>query len=181
MNEVSCIIIVGKPGAGKSSIGSELSKLLGGTYMSLGSFMRERLQIPDPHIGVDKNPVYDALHRHYINDNTTRTLILDCHPYPEDDLQALQNFIQRPNLKLWSVIHVDAHDHIALTRLERRPRPGQSYADRLKYYNDHTHLIEQLLTHPKSIRIENNVDFETVDALEEIAREIFTRLQNQKD
>ncbi len=181
MNEVSCIIVVGKPGAGKSSIGSELSKLIGGTYMSLGSFMRDKLQIPDPHIGVDKNPIYDALHAHYIDNETANTLILDCHPYPEDDLRALQNFIQRPNLKLRSVIHVDAHDEIALKRLERRPRPGQTYSERLKYYNDHAHLIERLLEHPASLRIENNIDFETPDALLEIAQNIFIHLQNQKD
>lgn len=178
MNNVSCIIIVGKPGAGKSSIGSELSKLLGGTYMSLGSFMREKLTIPDPHIGVDKNPVYDALHLHCVEQSNSSTLILDCHPYPEEDYEALKAFIERPSVTLWSVIHVDAHDHIALERLKRRPRPGQTYEDRLAYYNNHAHLIERLLEHPTSIRIENNVDFEDVRTLERIAQEIATQLKH---
>ncbi len=180
MNEISCIIIVGKPGAGKSSIGNELAKLLGSHYMSLGTFMRETLGIPDPHVGIDKNMVYDKLHTHFTETKVTGSIIIDCHPYPEKDFVALESFILRPSLNLEAVIHVDAHDHIALERLARRPRPGQSYEDRLKYYNDNSHYIAKLMNHPHAIRIENNVDFEDPSTLKDIARDILNRL-NQKN
>jgi adenylate kinase family enzyme len=180
MKEIPCIVIVGKPGAGKSSIGSALAKLLSGHYISLGGFMRETLHLPDPHIGIDKNPVYRALLSHYAELDASKTLVFDCHPYPESDFQALQSFLEDPALRLQSVVHVEAQDSVALDRLKRRPRPGQSYADRLKYYNDHQHLITKLLEHPTAIQIENNIDFENSVAIENIAREIITRLQNQK-
>ncbi len=179
MEQISCIIIVGKPGAGKSSIGDELAQLLGGKYMSLGSFMREHLNIPDPHIGVDKHPVYEALHTHCIEGNEMNTFILDCHPYPESDFTALQSFMRRPTLKLWSVIHVEADDDVALKRLERRPRPGQTYAERLKYFNDHSHLIELLMEHPRALRVANNVDFENSEAVKNLAHEIFVQLNKE--
>ena len=180
MEGVSCIIIVGKPGAGKSSIGTMLAELLEAHYMSLGSFMREHLNIPDPHIGVDKGPIYEKLHTHFSEDGASQALVLDCHPYPEEDFNALRSFINRPTLKLWAVIHIDADDEIALRRLEARPRPGQAYRDRLKYYNDHKHCIEALMEHPSSIRIENNTDFEDREALREIARTILNVLALQE-
>lgn len=180
MKELSCVIIVGKPGAGKSSIGSILAKYLEGHYMSLGSFMRDTLDIPDPHIGIDKNMVYEKLHEHFTKNEVCGTIILDCHPYPQEDFAALQAFMGRPSLRLISVIHVDAHDHIALTRLERRPRPGQTYVERLKYYNDNAHFIEKLMEHEHSLHIENNVDFSDMQALEDIARDISTRLKQSK-
>ncbi len=176
MKKLSFIVVVGKPGAGKSSIGSALAKNLNGQYMSLGSFMRDQLGIPDPHIGIDKKIVYERLHTHFSENEIRGSIILDCHPYPEDDFAALQAFIKLPSLRLVSVIHVDVHDHIALERLERRPRPGQSYGDRLKYYNDNAHFIEKLMEHPHSIRIKNNIDFDDIKALEDIARSISTRL-----
>ena len=180
MKKISCIVVVGKPGAGKSSIGSTLANLLGGRYMSLGSFMRETLSIPDPHIGVDKHFVYRELHKHVSESDVPDTLVLDCHPYPEDDFAALQSFINQPSLHLWTVIHVDATDEVALERLERRPRPGQTYAERLKYYNDHKHLIDELMEHPRAVRVENNVDFEDMDAITNIAKTIFDNLNDQE-
>ncbi len=174
--ELSCIIIVGKPGAGKSSIGSMLAKRLDSDYMSLGSFMRETLGIPDPHIGIDKNMVYEKLHNHFLEKGISGSIILDCHPYPEEDFSALEAFMSRPSLRLEAVIHVDAHDHIALERLERRPRPGQSYADRLKYYNDNAHYIDKLMEHPRALRVENNVDFDDIAVLEDIVNVIHGRL-----
>jgi len=180
MKEIPCIIIVGKPGAGKSSIGNELAQILKGKYMSLGSFMRETLNMPDPHIGIDKKIIYEKLYSHLILDNENETLVLDCHPYPEDDLMALQSFVQKPRLQLQSIIHIDADDTVALKRLEQRPRPGQTYTERLEYFNTHKHLIDTLMEHPASVRIENNVDFDTKDSIKNLAREILKKLENPK-
>ena len=174
MDIISCIVIVGKPGAGKSSIGMLLAKLLGGTYMSLGGFMRETLGIPDPHIGVDKNRIYNLLHEHLVNSGVSGALVLDCHPYPEDDLEALHTFVRKPAIKLRTVIHVVADDSVALKRLERRPRPGQTDEERLKYFNDHLPFIDRLLKHPSAMRIENNA--ENTHAIESIARDVVSRL-----
>lgn len=174
--ETSVIIIVGKPGAGKSSIGSELAKLLKGTYMSLGTFMRGTLGIPDPHIGFDKQVVYDQLFKHLTSGEMQGTLVLDCHPYPEEDLEALLGFLGKPSLTLRAVIYVEADDAIALTRLERRPRPGQTNAERLKYFSDHQHLIVQLMNWPNAIRVQNNVEFDDTSALGVIAEDISRRL-----
>jgi adenylate kinase family enzyme len=180
MDGCSCIIIVGKPGAGKSTIGKLLAEHLDGSYMSLGGFMRENLGFPDPHIGIDKQSVYEALHEHMQSNNASEgVLVLDCHPYPESDLEALQTFLKKPTVTLLSIVHVDAPDEIALRRLERRPRPGQTYEERLKYYNDHAHLIEKLLDHPSALRVHNNVDFENEEAIEVIARELYQKLQNK--
>ena len=90
MEKIKCIVIVGKPGAGKSTIAGLLSKHLPADYTSLGTFMRDVIGTPDPHIGVDKNPVYDRLHDHVIQQAKNSYLILDCHPYPEEDLLALE-------------------------------------------------------------------------------------------
>ena len=174
--KTSCIVIIGKPGAGKSSIGSELAKLLGGTYLSLGGFMRETMKIPDPHIGVDKTIVYDRLSRHLESGGVSDTLILDCHPYPEDDLHALLAFVKKPSLELRTVIHIEADDAVALKRLQRRPRPGQTNEERLKYFNDNKQFIEVLLTHPRSMQIENNVDSGDTDTFRKIAEQISQRL-----
>lgn len=172
----SCIIIVGKPGAGKSSIGVLLAKLLGGTYMSLGGFMRETLGIPDPHIGVDKNDVYSLLDAHLRGGTIPGVFVLDCHPYPEKDLEALQAFVNESGLQLRAVIYVLADDDVALKRLQRRPRSGQSNEDRLKYFEDHVHLIERFAGEFYTIRIENNVDFETIQPIERIARDVVSQL-----
>jgi adenylate kinase family enzyme len=180
MKRLSFIIVVGKPGAGKSSIGSVLARHLESTYISLGSFMRDTLNIPDPHIGVDKDVVYEQLHQHFSSQDGNHLIILDCHPYPEEDFDALQAFLAHPKVQLETVVHVDAHDHIALKRLERRPRPGQSYSDRLKYYNDNAHFIEKLMVHPRAIRIENNVDFndtQTLEAFDSIIAQILDDLK----
>lgn len=174
--KTSCIVIVGKPGAGKSSIGSELARLLGGTYISLGGFMREKMHMPDPHIGVDKNLVYDRLAGDLENSEVSSTLVLDCHPYPEMDLEALLSFIKRPSLRLRAVIHVEADDSVALKRLERRPRPGQTNEERLAYFNDHLHIIARLMGRPNTIRVQNNIEFENSEDLVELAEKIVRRL-----
>ena len=174
--ETSCIVIVGKPGAGKSSIGSELAKLLGGTYLSLGTFMRGTMKIPDPHIGFDKSVVYARLLEHLTSDGISGTLILDCHPYPEGDLEALLAFVSKPSLELRAVIHVEADDAVALKRLQRRPRPGQTNTKRLTYFNDHLHLIAQLMERSNAIRISNNVEFDDPSVFGNIAEEISRRL-----
>lgn len=170
--KTSCIVIVGKPGAGKSSIGSELAKLIGGTYLSLGGFMRDVLQIPDPHIGVDKNVVYEELQKYLAEQKVSDTLVLDCHPYPEDDLNALQAFVRKPSLALWAVVHVQADDAVALNRLGKRARPGQAIEDRLKYFNDNQHFIEELMKYPLAIEVENNVDSSDIHTFKNIAEEI---------
>ena len=170
--KTSCIVIVGKPGAGKSSIGSELAKLLGGAYISLGGFMREVMHIPDPHIGVDKNVVYEKLHDHL----TEGLLVLDCHPYPAEDLEALQTFISRPTLELRAVVHVQADDEVALNRLKKRLRPGQTCEERLQYFNDNQRFIDMLLAHPRAIHVENNIDFDDMHTFRHIAEEIARRL-----
>lgn len=177
MKKTSCVVIVGKPGAGKSSIGAMLAELLEGKYMSLGGFMRDTLNIPDPHIGVDKNSVYGKLYKHLVDRESLETLVLDCHPYPEDDLAALQAFIGKPSLKLWAVVHVIADDAVALKRLERRPRPGQAFADRIAYYNDHMHLIESLMVSSISRVISNNTDFEDDMGIKALAMSILGDLQ----
>lgn len=174
--ETSVIVIVGKPGAGKSSIGSELAKLLKGTYMSLGTFMRGKLGIPDPHIGFDKRVVYDQLFEHLTSGEMEGSLVLDCHPYPEGDLEALLGFVGKPTLTLRAVICVDADDAVALMRLAKRPRPGQTDEERLKYFNDHQHLIAQLMDRPNAIHVENNVEFDDPAVLGIIAEEIVRRL-----
>lgn len=172
----SVIIIIGKPGAGKSSIGNELAKLLKGTYISLGTFMRETLGIPDPHIGFDKRTVYNQLFDHLTNSERQGTLVLDCHPYPESDLKALLDFVEKPSLILRAVICVEADDSVALMRLERRPRPGQTDTERLKYFNDHQHLIAQLMDRANAIRVQNNVEFDDPSVLGIIAENILRRL-----
>lgn len=177
METLSCIVIVGKPGAGKSTIGSLLATQLEGTYLSLGSFMRETLAIPDPHIGVDKTFVYEKLHQHLADVGTARTLVFDCHPYPESDLLALKIFLDNPAIVLTTVIQVVADDNVALGRLERRPRPGQGNADRLKYFNDYQHLINRLLEFGPAMRVVNNVDGER--ALDDIVLDIASRLRTR--
>lgn len=174
--KTSCIVIIGKPGAGKSSIGSELAKLMGGTYLSLGGFMRDVLQIPDPHIGIDKNLVYGELQKYLAEQKASDTLVLDCHPYPEDDLKALQAFVRQPSLVLWAIVHVQADDAVALNRLKKRVRPGQAIEDRLKYFNDNQHFIDVLMEYPLAIEVENNVDSDDVSTLKNIAEEISRRL-----
>lgn len=175
--ETSVIVVVGKPGAGKSSIGSELAKLLKGTYMSLGTFMRGTLGIPDPHIGFDKRVVYDRLFEHLTGSREGMgTLVLDCHPYPESDLEALLSFVGKPSLTLRAVIYVEADDAVALMRLAKRPRPGQTDEERLKYFNDHQHMIAQLMDRPNAIRVENNVEFDDPGVLGVIAEEIVRRM-----
>lgn len=176
--KTSCIVIVGKPGAGKSSIGSELAKCIGGAYISLGGFMREVMRIPDPHIGIDKNVVYDKLQKYLAEKEVSGTIVLDCHPYPEDDLDALLSFVGKPTLKLRAVIHIEADDAVALKRLQRRPRPGQANEERLKYFNDNAAFIDALLTHPLSMRIKNNMDFDDneMDSFKKIAEDISRRL-----
>lgn len=174
--EMSCVVIVGKPGAGKSSIGGGLARCVGGAYLSLGGFMREVMHIPDPHIGVDKNIVYDRLLRHLASGGVSGTLVLDCHPYPEGDLEALFTFMRKPSVRLRAVIHVEADDEVVLRRLERRPRPGQTNEERLKYFNDNATFIDALLKHPCSIRVENNEDFDDMGALLNIVEDISRRL-----
>ncbi len=174
--KTSCIVIVGKPGAGKSSIGSELARRIGGAYISLGAFMREMMHIPDPHIGVDKNFVYEVLQKYLTEKKVFGTLVLDCHPYPKDDLEALQAFMRKPSLDLRAVIHVTADDKVALNRLKKRLRPGQTCEERLKYFNDNRHFIDELLQHKLSIHIENNVDFGDASAFGDIAEEISRKL-----
>ena len=175
MEQIACIVIVGKPGAGKSTIGSLLAQRLEGSYLSLGSFMREVLAIPDPHIGVDKTPVYEKLHQHLNDSGTARMLVFDCHPYPESDLLALKAFFDKPQIDLAAVIEVFADDHIALERLENRPRPGQGNADRLKYFNDYQHLINRLLELGPAMRVQNSINDEK--ALERIVHDIVSRLR----
>lgn len=174
--KTSCIVIVGKPGAGKSSIGSELANRMGAVYLSLGAFMRDVLHIPDPHIGVDKNLVYEELQKYLVEQNTSDTLVLDCHPYPEDDLKALQTFIRQPSLALWAVVHVKADDTVALNRLKKRVRPGQAVEDRLKYFNDNQHFIDELMEYPLAIEVENNVDSDDVCTFKNIAEEVSRQL-----
>lgn len=178
MNKIDCLIIVGKPGAGKSTVGSMLTSMLAGEYLSLGSFMREKLGIPDPHIGINKNRVYEALYKELLEKPDGRLLILDCHPYPEEDFEALQTFLTKPELNLKAVLQVVAEDVVALRRLEKRPRPGQRYEDRLKYFNDNQRFIERLLEGVATIRIENNLDFDDVHALEEVVRTAVSELQD---
>ena len=146
--------------------------------MSLGSFMREQLGMPDPHIGIDKNLVYAALHKELLQNSEGTLLILDCHPYPEEDHEALQTFLAKPEINLRAVLQVVADDAVALSRLEKRPRPGQPYEERLKYFNDNQHFVERLSEGTTTIRIENNLDFDDVNALEEIVRTATSQLKS---
>lgn len=181
MEKTKCIIIVGKPGAGKSTIASLLSEHLPADYTSLGSFMREVIGIPDPHIGVDKNPVYEALHSHLLENASNEHLILDCHPYPEEDLLALEAFLSKSNIELSAILQVVADDAVALTRLQKRPRPGQKYEDRLTYFNDNKVFIDRLAQGRDSLIVENNNDLPREVILEEIVNPILDYLRKKTD
>ena len=175
MDKLPIILIVGKPGAGKSTFGRMLASELSTDYYSIGGFIREVLKIPDPHISVDKNMVLDRFHEHLLLNNHQGFVLIDCHPYPQDYLRAIREFVSKPGLTLHSVIEVYASDEVALRRLDSRLRAGDPSHVRLKYYNDHRPFIDQLTQGNRSLVIDNTGE-RTEEELHTTAQQIITKL-----
>jgi adenylate kinase family enzyme len=175
MERVPIILIVGKPGAGKSTLGQALARALGAEYRSVGGFIREVLGIPDPHMVVDKKMVFKHLHEHLQDGGA---VVLDCHPYPEDYYKSLMHFAEREPFYIRAILEVQVPDDVARTRLASRPRPGDPIDVRLKYYNDHLPYIQKLMAHPRALVVDNS-ESRTDTGLSALVDDILKRLPVQ--
>lgn len=156
MQRLPIVILVGKPGAGKSTLGQAIAAELNTPYYSIGGFIRGTLGIPDPHISVDKRMVFDRFYEHLQSEGQRSAIFLDCHPYPEDYLQAVLSFSQRERVFLHRVLEIHVPDDVAIARLGARPRAGDPIDVRLKYYNDHRSYIDRLMEGFQSHVIDNS-------------------------
>ncbi len=158
MQRLPIVILVGKPGAGKSTFGQAIAAELNTPYYSIGGFIRGTLGLPDPHISVDKRMVFDRFYEHLQSKEQRSAILLDCHPYPEDYLQAVLSFTQKQGVFLHRVLEVHVPDDVAMARLGARPRAGDPIEVRLKYYNDHRPYIDRLMQSTQSHVVDNSND-----------------------
>lgn len=154
------VILFGKPGSGKSSIGKGMAKVYGYKYISSGDIARD-LAKSDSKIGEILNaggmapePIMRSMVRHAISEciSNDQCFILD--GFPRYDYQDEYLCDMFPNLAMIRVL-IDVDDSTAIKRCRGRGREDEGATmTRLDYYHKNT----EKLTDTCSIVIDNNAD-----------------------
>ncbi|MBF0522744.1 MAG: nucleoside monophosphate kinase [Candidatus Omnitrophica bacterium] len=138
---IPVVLLVGKPGAGKTKIGMQISKKLGPNvfHLSMGEFIRSQMPHKTPLTHEQRRDIYKRLTEYLKTKPHISLFLFDNNPYGSDSYDALQDFLNQGNFELVKVINIDVTDEAALSRQESRGRidsMGVSFQNRLNYYNN---------------------------------------------
>lgn len=152
------VIIFGKPGSGKSTIGKEFASMYGYEYISSGDVAR-KMADDNPEIGImlaagkmAPEMMMRTMIKHMVSQcvNHDRNFVLDGFPrFKYQDIYLDDMF---PALPLIRVL-VDVTDNVAYERSANRGRIDDSaFMTRLRYYYDNTEELAKYC----AITIDNN-------------------------
>ncbi len=156
------VLLVGKPGSGKTHIGKMLSSKLGPTvlHLSMGEFIRNNMKLKTPLSREDRQKTYRSLAEYIKAMPFTSLIIFDNNPYGNDSYDDLTEFLARPELELNEVIEIDVANKTALDRMNSRGRQDSktfSYQDRLDYYDNNIPAqLEKFSSHDLLRKVDNN-------------------------
>ena len=129
------ILLFGKSGAGKSSVGEYMAEKINGLHISMGDFIRDYLKTNPPKENLLKNEyLFQKLAKFIKTKKKYRYFILACNPYPQDCLEELLDFI-RVYSKECFCFEIFINNQIALSR-NKIEKHGDNYQQRLLYYKN---------------------------------------------
>lgn len=168
------IILFGKPGSGKSTIGKAFAQMYDYDYISSGDIARHMAE-SDPQVAsmlaggrMAPEMVMRSMIRHEIGKRvcSKRNFVLD--GFPRFDYQDAFLDSEFPNLAFIRVL-IDVSDYVAVERSKKRNRDDDgAIMSRLEYYH---HNTEQLTKHC-IITIGNNDEHDAYERADKLYLEV---------
>jgi adenylate kinase family enzyme len=154
------ILILGKPGSGKSSLANALSQHLCLPCLSPDGLLKTALSEPTKAMIQEKGDVPDWLGTHLILSSLRDVdgFILDGHPATLRQWQVLRQEWSKTGTVLDAVFHLRIGDETAKKRAK-----DPHIEKRLRQYRTHTHpVVESLKEHPRFHGINGSLRLDTV-------------------
>ena len=179
------IIVFGKPGAGKDTIGVTLAQRLEVPHISTGDMFREQIA-GKTELGVRVKEIIAA--GHLVGDDVTNDIVrvtlrehvgyvLNGYPRTQAQAEHLMHAIGHPDY----VINLQVPDEVVMARLLNRGREGETKAiitERLKVYDTETAPVLEYLGFNSSFQI---FDINGDSTIEATTQRVFVALGLEED
>lgn len=169
----SILVLMGPPGSGKTTIGNRVSLLDNEIFfVSVGSYMRDKLLLKPPFEGVDRNAVFEKILFEEFLVSGKSNLIIDCNPFPTEMWSAVLKHFSR--FERQYICKITAESGVLQNRLDSRQRNDYAFfsnKERLTYYFTYAEPeIKKLESQKPIMHLENNTETDLKKCIDAIIK-----------